>query len=251
MVNLEYIEEYNKVKNEYFQELYKLKPEKGLKNIKGFIIKALWAWDNINPKLHISFGNAKLPKTTCIINLGTWFNCSGRKEGFCELCKVCYDKQPEVRFKRRTRDRLEQEIFWRSLDAKTFSEEVIKKILEHDKKTKTKLIRWSEVGEIRNQKDLEKIIECSNIIYETLDIKSYIYTHNKSLNFNIERPNLIINGSNFMVDNEYKVIEKDLIEDEICKSLYNLANSYECLCDCTQCETCSQNNGYVIYEELR
>ena len=71
MMDKQFRKEYDKVKKEYFLELLKLKPEKELKNINAFRNKALWAWKNIEPQMHITFGNAKLPETTCIINLGT------------------------------------------------------------------------------------------------------------------------------------------------------------------------------------
>ena len=252
MINPVFKEEYYKVREEYLEQLNKLTPEKGLIDVEKFKSKGYWVWNIgiINPKMHIIFGNAKLPETTCIVNLGTWFNCSGRKEGFCDICKECYDKQIEVRFKERTKDRLEHEIFWRSVDAKTFAFELIKKIVKYELDTGTKVtkIRWSEVGEIRNQEDLEKIIECTNIIYENLKIKSYIYTHNKNLNFDIEREYLTINGSGFMVDNEYRVV-KD--REKEYNELKDISNKRDCICDCTKCSYCSNKDGFIIIEELR
>lgn len=244
--------EYFKVREEYLQELNKLKPEKGLVDVEKFKKKAYSAWNYgvIKPKMHIIFGNAKLPKTTCIVNLGTWFNCPGRKEGWCEICKECYDKQIEVRFKDRTIDRLEHEIYWRRVDAFIFAKVLINRIRKQNKKNRNKinLIRWAEVGDIRNQEDLEKIIKVSNIVYNALGIKSYIYTHNKNLNFNIERPHLTINGSGFMVDNEYRVV-KD--KEKEFNNLSDLSNKRECICDCTQCSYCSNKNNFIIIEELR
>lgn len=243
-------EEKRKVTLEYIEQLSKLKEERGLRNIKLFEKKGIWALRNIKPKLHITFGNAKLPKTTCIVNLGTWFNCAGRKEGFCEICEQCYDKSPEVRFKQRTKDRLEQEIFWRAVDANTFADALIFNILSQNDKTKheVNLIRWAEVGEIRNQRDLRKIIEVSDIVYDALKIKSYIYTHNKNLNFNLNRPNLTINGSGFMIDNEYRVV-KD--KEKEFNNLNDLSNKRECICDCTQCSYCSKKDSFILIEELR
>ena len=248
-MNRELYKEVEEVRKEYWLELWKLQPERGLKNVKKFRKKGMWALKNMNPKLHVSYGNAKLPKTTCIVNLGTWLNCSGRKEGFCEICKECYDKSPEVRFKERTKDRLEQEAFWRTLDAKTFGLILAREISNHNNKTKNKvnLIRWAEVGEIRNQEDLIKIRDVSNIIGGLLGIKSYIYTHNKNLDFDIDRPNLTINGSGFMVDNEYRVV-KD--KEEEFNNLSDLSNKRDCVCDCTICSYCSRKDSFILVEEL-
>ena len=170
-------EEKEIIKKEIEEELEKLKPEIGLKNIKKFKKNIT---EMINKPIQIglmyTLGNAKLPKTTMIINLGTWFNCAGRKEEFCELCKKCYDKSPEVRFKERFFGRYNQEIMWRSLPAELIAETIIKELKKHNK---VNLIRWAEVGELRNQNDLDKLIKISTIIGEATGIKSYIYTHFK------------------------------------------------------------------------
>ena len=242
--------EYNKIISEYREELEKLQPEKGLKNVKAFKEKAEWAIENCYPRLHIKFGNAKLPKSTAIINLGTWFNCSGRKEKFCDLHEVCYAKSPEVRFKERIRDRLEQEIFWRSLRAEWIANTIVNAIREYENKTniKVKLIRWNEVGEIRNHNDFSKIIICSDIIYKRLGIKSYVYTHNNKLDYsNYYGDYLTMNGSGFMIDNQYNVVKN---KSEKLKNS-NLINIKNCICDCTRCSLCSEKNGNIIFEELR
>ena len=241
--------EYYKVINEYNEQLDNLKPEKGLINVDAFKKKAKWAIDNCYPRLHIKFGNAKLPKTTAIINLGTWFNCSGRKEGYCDLHEVCYAKSPEVRFKERTRDRLEQEIFWRSLKSRWIANTIIFKIKEYERKTgiKVTLIRWNEVGEMRNHKDFYKIVNCSKQIFNELSIKSYLYTHNNKLDYSHYYGDyLTINGSGFMVDNNYKVVKDKSKIDNI-----NYINTKNCICDCTKCSLCSEKNSNIIFEELR
>ena len=247
------VTETNKVKEEILQQLEILKPEKGLQNIENFKKKVIWALDNLNPKLHFICGNAKLPKTTMIINLGTWFNCPGRKEKFCDICQKCYDKSPEVRFKERIRDRLEQEILFRSCSKELLTTIILTNIdyWNNHHKTKIKNIRWSEVGDLRNKEDLDKVIYISNEIYRRRNIKSYIYTHNQSLDFwSTERPGLVINGSGFMVDNEYRVLPKDQIENEF-NNLDDLSNKRECICDCTKCGYCLEKNGFILIEELR
>ena len=104
-------------------------------------------------------------------------------------------------------------------------------------------IRFCEVGEMRNQEDLEKIIKISDIVYNELEIKSFIYTHNKYLNFNIPHENLTINGSNFMVDNEYRILEKN----QECEEKH-----FECKCDCKNgCNVCAKKHNIIITEEMR
>ena len=234
------------------KQLEILKPEKGLKNIEMFKERMQWALNNLEPKLHYSIGNAKLPKTTLIFNLGTWFNCPGRKGGFCEICEKCYDKSPEVRFKDRLKERIEQEIYFRAIPAHVIGMQLAKIIKEYNTPRriyKIDRIRFSEVGELRNQNDLEKITLISNIVESLTNVKSYTYTHNKNLNFDIYRPSLTINGSNFMVDNEYRVV-KD--REEEFNNLYDLANKKDCICDCVKCNNyCLEKTQSIIVEELR
>lgn len=132
----------------------------------------------------------------------------------------------------------------RANDADTIANEIIDAIkYEIFSGNPVDKIRFCEVGELRCQQDLEKIVAISNIVYEVLEVKSYIYTHNKYLNFDIERPFLTINGSNFMVDNEYRVLEKG----EKCSKPH-----YSCLCDCKNgCEVCTEKHGIIITEEVR
>lgn len=238
---------------EYISSLNVLEPEFKLKNVNAFKEKAYIAFQNLNPQMHVTFGNAKLPPTTAIASCGTWFNCAGRTEGFCPLAEKCYDKCREVMSAKITKFRLEEEIAFRALTAEEIAEQIIQQIKKENAKPKNKntqinLIRWNEVGELRCQEDLEKMVKASNIIYGELEIESYVYTHNKYLNFDIKRPHLTINGSNFMVDNEYKVVAN--IEDEF-ESLNDLSNKRECICDCTQCSYCSHRGGFILIEEER
>lgn len=230
---------------EYTSSLNILEPEYKLKNIDAFIEKAKQAFEKVEPQIHVVFGNKKLPKTTAIVSCGTWFNCCGRTEGFCPLATKCYDKCREVMNSDITRFRLEEEIAFRALTPKEIAEQIIQQIKIYNvNHTNIKQIRWNEVGEIRHQEDLEKMIGVSNIIYDKLKIKSYTYTHNKYLNFDVERPNLVINGSGFMVDNEYRVIPK--------KDIENVKEKYfACDCDCTKCNVCAGTHKILIIEEER
>ena len=242
--------ELEKVTKEYQWQLDLLdKPEYGLKNLKAFKEKGKYALQHLNPQIHVSFGNLKLPETTMIVNLGTWFNCPGRKDGFCDICVKCYDKHPEVMYKDRTIGRLEQEIFWRACTAEEFTKALLNQIEIRNNSTrkyKIKQIRWSEVGDLRNQNDYQKLLEVTTLIGEMTGLHSYIYTHNKDIQFydKNSRPYLTVNGSNFMVDNEYRVVQKDT------RKLITEPH-YNCDCDCRLCNACAHPNNLVIVEELR
>lgn len=233
------------VQKEYESQLAILEPEFGLSNVQAFKDKAKEAFDKVIPQMHVVFGNAKLPESTAIISCGTWFNCAGRKEGFCELSEICYDKCREVMSADVTRFRLEEEIAFRSLSTEKIAQQIIPQIKARNaskSKEGIKQVRWNEVGELRNQKDLEKVNAISNILYEEFGIHSYIYTHNRYLDFSIDRPHLTVLGSGFMVDNEYRVVKDKSTLDEV---------FFECNCDCTQCNICPLKLDLVIVEEER
>ena len=245
--NKQILNEFQTLKKEYKINLETLKPEPGLKNIPAFKDKVNWALNHTaetittesEPIFKVEFGNMKLPKTTIISSCGTWFNCSGRTAGFCDICQYCYDKPKEIMFKKVLASRQLKEVLFRSLDAEVLADMIIKQT----KKT-TLLNRFNEVSELRNQQDLKKVITISNKLYESKGILSYIYTHNKSLDFTAPHPNLRINGSNFYkagIDNEYRVLNP---EEPAPKG------GKKCICDCHNCNHCIGQHQ-ILYEYLR
>lgn len=221
--------------------------ERGLINVKGFKQKYQKAFNTMQPLPHIAFGNKKLPKTTAIFNLGTWFLCPGRLEGYCELAETCYAKCREV-MGSVIQSRLNNYYYWKDNNAETIAEFICYSIkLETLKGNQVNLLRFNEVGEIEDQQELEKMVKVSDIVYMRTGIKSYTYTHNKSLNFNIPRPNLTVNGSGFMVDNRFTVVKlenyKQYVKDH---------EGIECPQNCEYCNTiCSKKLGVEIVEVLK
>lgn len=218
--------------------------ERGLSNLELFKSKYQDAFDQMHQRPHITFGNKKLPKTTAIYNIGTWFLCPGRLEGYCELHQVCYAKCREV-MGSVIKNRLNNYYYWKNNNTETIAEFISYSIkLETLKGNKVNLLRFNEVGELEDQEDLVKMVKVSNIVFEKTGIKSYVYTHNRGLNFNIDRPNLTICGSGFMVDNKFTVVKpedyKQYVKDHKC---------IECLQKCELCGSiCSKKLGVEIVE---
>ena len=221
--------------------------ERGLNNVEGFKQKYKKAFNTMHQKPYITFGNKKLPKTTAIYNIGCWFLCPGRLEGYCELNDVCYAKCREV-MGSVIKSRLNNYLFWKTNDAETVARFIIYSIkTEQLKGNKVNLLRFNEVGEIEDEEDLNKMIDVSNIVYALTGVKSYTYTHNQGLNFNIERPNLTICGSGFMVDNQFTVVKP-----EDYKEYVNNTNCIECPQKCELCGSiCSKKLGVEIVEVLK
>ena len=218
--------------------------ERGLSNVEGFKKRYQDAFDQMHQRPYITFGNKKLPKTTAIYNIGCWFLCPGRLEGYCELHQECYAKKREV-MGSVINSRLNNYYYWKISDAETIAEFICYSIkLEILKGNKVNLLRFNEVGEIEGQQELEKMVKVSNIVFEKTGIKSYVYTHNRGLNFNIERPNLTICGSGFMVDNCFTVVKPENYKEYV-----EANNCIECPQNCGDCGSiCSKKLGVEIVE---
>lgn len=237
--------EFENIKIRFDSAINSVNVEKGLSNVEAFKERYQKAFDEMYKKPYIAFGNKKLPKTTAIYNIGTWFLCEGRLKGFCELHEVCYAKVREI-MGSVIKSRLNNYYFWKTNDAKTIAMFISYSIQskQFSEENKINLLRFNEVGEFENQEDLEKMVEVSNIVYEQTGVNSYTYTHNRELDFSIDRPHLTINGSGFMVDNQFTVVKpseyKRYVENHNC---------FECLQKCEMCNSiCSQKLGIEIVE---
>jgi hypothetical protein len=238
---------YKEMKKEFEEAIASVTVEKGLSNIEAFKERYTKAFEQIAPIPNIAFGNKKVPKTTAIVNTTSWFLCPGRLKGFCELREVCYDKCREV-MGSVCKSRLNHDLWWRMNDAETIAMFYILSIqaqsLKHPE-APINLVRFQEVGDFRSTEDLTKMIDVSNIIFEELGINSYTYTHNRDIPYNLfERPHLTINGSGFMVDNQFTVIPPAEYERYVEEH-----NCFRCPQKCEMCNSiCSQKLGIEIAE---
>lgn len=239
------------IKNEFEQAMNEIKPEVGLKNIEKFKERYQEAFDEMIAFPRLTFGNKKVPKTTAVVNTTSWFLCPGRLQNFCEIKEICYDKCREV-MGSACKSRLNHDLWWRVNDAESIGNYIAREINLHNMMVPEKqvnLVRFQEVGEFRNQEDLQKMVDVSNIIYSLTNYKveSYTYTHNKDLDFSIDRPHLCICGSNFMVDNKFSAIPKDEYKEYVKNN-----KCFECPGACEECSTiCSTKLGIEIAEVLR
>lgn len=240
-------EEYKEMKIEFYSAIASVTVERGLCNVEGFKERYTKAFEQIAPVPHIAFGNKKVPKTTSISNTTSWFLCPGRLLGFCELHEDCYDKCREV-MGSVCQSRLNHDLWWRTNDAKTIAQFHIYAIhaenMKRSKDEQINLHRFQEVGDFRNQDDLIKMRDVSNFIYDELGINSYTYSHNRDLDYDINRPHLTINGSGFMIDNQFTVVEPSDF-----KRYVESHNCFPCPQKCEMCNSiCSQKLGIEVVE---
>ena len=239
--------EFKNIKIKFNAAIDSVTVEKGLNNLELFKQKYQSAFNQMHQRPYIAFGNKKLPKTTAIYNIGTWFLCPGRLEGFCELSTQCYAKCREV-MGSVIKSRLNNYYFWRSNDAETIASFIVYSIkAEQLKGNNINLLRFNEVGELEDETDLKKMVDVSNIVYALTGVKSYTYSHNRQLNFNIDRPNLVICGSGFMVDNMFTVVTPENYKEYV-----DAHNCIECPQKCEACGSiCARKLGVEIVEVLK
>ena len=181
----------------------------------------------------LSFGNSKVGNDTAIFNMNPAFSCPSEKLNLCEHAKYCYAKKAERIYPQTLPYRERQETYWDSIDVKTFVEEFTTAIKK--KKTTIKYLRFSESGDFKSQADVDKL---SAIAEELKDIVVvYTYTARKDLDYTNISENLVVNGSGFMVSNNFYIINKK--GDETAKSLV-------CNGSCIECRLCKMAKGRNI-----
>ena len=215
--------EFKIMKKEFYEAIDSVKVEKGLSNVEAFKERYIKAFEQIVPIPNIAFGNKKVPETTAIVNTTSWFLCPGRLKGFCELNEVCYDKCREV-MGSVCKSRLNHDLWWRTNDAQTIADFYIVSIKARNLKKPNQ-----QVNLVRFQ-------------------DSYTYTHNRDLPYNIlKRPHLTINGSGFMIDNQFTVVPPSDFE-----RYAEEHDCYKCPQKCELCNSiCSLKLGIEIVEVLK
>lgn len=195
------------------------------------------AWQKDENIMPFAQGNHKLPKTTWIINLGTSGLCPGRALGTCKCCGVCYAHKAETQYKEGTiAYRLLQTIRWRKLSAEQIAEQLLKKH-RRAKEHKMKALRFNESGDVFDESDILKMSKIADILSEE-GIVVYTYSSRKDLDWSKKSSNLVVNGSGWMCDNQFQIVEKHTDDME-----------YQCHGDCDTCDYCKIAKGVIIYVE--
>ena len=183
-------------------------------------------------RLDLHNTNKKCGKNTLILNITTALECPSKKLGLCAIQKVCYAKQAELRYHHRVLPyRKQQAKAWKVLRAQEITKQIVLNAIH--RYTAIKYLRVSECGDFRNQKDIDKLSEIAHRL-EKYGILVYTYTKRKDLDFNNISDNLIVNGSEFMLHNEFRVVD-NYFEDNA-----------KCVQNCAICNLCKGKNHLVI-----
>lgn len=177
-----------------------------------------------------SIGNKKIGKDTLIFNMTPAKTCPARK--VCYVRDKCYALKAERLYPSVMPYRIRQRRYWRECTAINFVNRVKK--IRKKKRRKIKYLRFNESGDFRNQKDVNKAIKIATLL-KPLGITTYMYTARKDLDYS-KRRSLVITGSNFMVDNNFKIMS----EKELSK------HKYKCKGNCRYCNLCKTKKRRVI-----
>lgn len=179
-----------------------------------------------------SYGNKKLPNHTAIFNMSPALECPSDARNMCQLSNSsrCYAMKAERNYPAVLPYRRRQQEFWLNSDYKDF----IRKFMLDKGRRKIKYLRMNEAGDFHSQECVDKTIKIAKIL-KRLGIGTYVYTARIDLDYNNRGP-LVINGSNQMIDNRFKIVYS---QNELDK--HRLAGNPICIQDCRKCNMCTKN----------
>lgn len=186
-----------------------------------------------------SFGNRKLPKHTAIFNISSATTCVSAQLGLCQLKEIskCYALKAERMYKAVLPYRDRQNEFWKKSTAREF----VSAFLIEKKKKDIKYLRLNESGDFLSQDCVTKADEIAKILWNEHKIRMYCYTARRDLDFS-NKKFLNVNGSGFMVDNNFYVAYTAKEIDEA------NTNPKKAVCggDCRKCIMCTKPLGLQI-----
>ena len=186
-------------------------------------------------------GNLKIGMDTIIINVNHALNCFSSKSGYCENCNCCYAKKSSSNYKNSCLYGLASEINFNRLSVN----QIIKAIEKTVKEAKNiKFIRFNEAGDFKSLEQFSKANQVAKYFFDTYDIITYTYTHNKELLSNkedIKNSYIVMNWSIKAGDGFKSAITCNNPSD-LPKYLSEPAKYIICLGDCHNCSYCKDKD---------
>lgn len=208
-------------------------------------------------ELMIKKGNAKpLPKFIWIISMESATDCTSRKNGHCEINKNCYALKYES-----------NKLMYKTIERRRKDNECIKYLVENNKEDilidylikrndsakqhKMKYLRWNESGDVESLDYMLFVERVALKLFDRIGTISVIYTHRKDIWKEFEKIRksehcLIVNGSGFMADNNFKAVKKFTGKNKECSS-----NCVLCFDEKKKYCYDIKNKGLIIEEILR
>ena len=182
--------------------------------------------------METSRGNHKIGKDTVIFSMTSATDCPSKALGLCKVPERCYAMKSERRFKASLPYKRRQAEYWDTHGPEAIAVS-IRQHLYKKYKEPVKYVRFNEAGDFRSQEDVEKLIEVAKLVPE---LHFYGFTSRSDLNFTARPSNLTVNGSSFMLDNNFMAVPKEDIKP----------NDVVCPGDCRTCDMCKTEKGLLI-----
>ena len=185
-----------------------------------------------------TIGNIKIWIDTLIMNMTSATDCPSAKLGLCNVVASgnmwkCYAYRPEqfrpdcLPFRRRQAEQ------WDTESIGSIADQLNRAINSTRRKEAIKWVRFSEAGDFRNQADVNKMSRLASL----LDVPLYGYTARQDLNYDSRSPNMTLNGSGFMIDNEFQAVTE-------------ITSKIVCQGNCRYCHMCKRPHGATIQVKL-
>lgn len=199
---------------------------------------------NTNMSITVKKGNRKpIPPFVWLISMTSGEDCPSRMKGLCPIHEHCYvlayEENPFMR-EQTLRCRAEDEEAIDYMVDNHMAEWFANELVRRNKLSRThpmRFLRWNESGDMKSLDHFLFIDEIADILHEKIGAISVVYTKRKDLweKFKDIRKSkwLIVNGSGFMADNNFKAV------DEFSKG--------KCHCP-SNCEQCFKYDFYFCYD---
>lgn len=200
-------------------------------------------------KVPLKLGNSKIGTNTLIINICGSTHCPSRALGMCELGNHCYAMKSERMFKTVRDYRIRCEVYWDAHTAEEIAADIVAFIKAQATAKRPNLvthIRFNESGDFRTQADVDKL----NRIAQCVPVGVYGFTHRRDLDYTTLCSNITINGSSWMIDNEYRVHPTKASYAAATNGGLGDGDVVMCANDCTKCDACKSKRGVVIHQQI-
>ena len=194
----------------------------------------------------VTFGNAKLPDTTAIFNMGPAFHCPADALGMCAVSSLCYAKKSERMYPVVFEKNECCEAFFDKADAQHVHDLI--KLYWDSKKTKADKLRISEASDFKSQEAVNKMDEVAKMLKKDTGMDTYVYTARKDLDFTGVR-NMIVVGSSEEIKGAsryFKAVPKEVF-DSLPKGALKYHGTTPGCKTCNLCSNPKLPQGSVIY----
>ncbi len=178
-------------------------------------------------------GNSKLGKDTLVFNFTSATDCMSKKLGLCKCASKCYAMKAEIQYHHVVLPyRNWQTEYFDSHSAEELATE-IRGYLGRRFKEPIEYVRFSEAGDFRDQSDVNKLFA---IAWNVPELVFYGYTARKDLDFSDAPENVVVNGSGFMIHNNFEAVPKESVTKK----------AHLCHGDCKNCDLCKVRSGNYV-----